>query len=284
MSAYNRVAYLEYLKNMQIDNWKQLSLAQKEKTLQYIVDYNANLLGLPSICHVRIANMKDDSKKGMFDKTTDILTINRKLAVDCLKPPYRKNKDDHILATKDIYETLMHEFEHALQKHAINIIKQYGYDMSVFELNYNNGNHTSVNSTFIINRKNKDAEFLSSLLYHIQPIERDAFAYANKKCVEFNNDMRELFPQDLSFAYSYPFSSFDTSVKMASVQFQTETLFEDIDDIIRVINGIEPNKEINQTMYDAVIKTQSKDFVQKIIDKFNYEELVSDEQQDIEIS
>lgn len=276
MRNYNIATYFGHLKNMQIDNWRRLSLAQKEETLQYIVDYKAHQLGLPSICKVVIRNLNDSSKKGIFNKKTDELIINSKLAIDCLSTPYR-TIDNHVLANKDVFEVLMHEFEHALQKHAIEIISNHGFDMSVFKLNYHDGNDSKLHSLFCVNKS--DIE-LSTLLYKLQPVERDAFMFAKKECESFNQNMHNLFPNDLAFEYNDDFSMFEDSIDEAINKFQTQTPFEDIDDIIRHINGIEPLKPLNQKMWEAVQKTQTKSLMQQLSERFFEQRYDYDEQKD----
>ena len=278
---YTEENLLEYLKRFQIDAWKSLSIKEKEYTMQWIVDYMAAQIGLPSLCNVKIEELDNTVESGFFEHNTHNLYIEKELAEDCLKPPYHTKRTpdrNHILATKEIIETLMHEFRHAYQQYVYehaNEIEATKYWFMVC-LNREHEENNLYKSYFQLNT-DKGPIYLESsfLLYSIQPQERDAYLFSCKASESINNKIHELFPEDESFDRHYSFCKFEDRVEDAKRLFQTDTPFEDIDDIICYINGIEPSKPLNQIMWKAVQETQKQgqthekeNLVNKIFNKF----------------
>ena len=89
--------------------------------------------------------------------------------------------------------------------------------------------------------------------------------------------MHSLFQDDLSFVEHDRFSDFWFNIEIAMDTFHTQTPFEDGDDIIRHINGVEPTKPLNQKMWEVVQQTQLKHHGRGLFSKFLYEDVQIEE-------
>lgn len=261
--------YIQCIGNFQTNTWPFVPEDKKEQIMQFIVDYMANQMGLPSICKVKIKEFHDGAKKGEFDHKSKELGIERELAVNCLKPPYRKGEISfsNLLAHKEVFEILMHEFCHAIQEYAKEHPEQFCNFKyyHLLHLNHEHCQNIKLNAYFLPVDKN----IQSMLLYAIQPVERDACIFADRVSREFNDKMHDLFPDDLAFHEHDSFSAFQESMDNAKRRFKTTTPFEDINDIIRHINGVDTLNPLNEIMYQAVIDTQTKSFKQQLAEFFS---------------
>jgi hypothetical protein len=256
--------YIEQIKKFQINVWSELMLEDKEKLMQWIVDYKAAQFGYPSLCNVSIRSLNDPSKKGLFVSKTGDLIIEKDLAVNGLKPPYRKNGLElkNVLSNKETFETLMHELRHAIQEYERQSALRDGFTSYslLMCLNHEYGQNSHINAYF----KATEKDSRSVVLYMIQPTERDAFLFADKECREFNELMHSLFPSDEAFSMHDTFSAFNDAIQDAMILFETSEPFEDIDKILKSINGLPIDMPLNNLMYDAVQETQKKSWPQRI--------------------
>lgn len=287
---FTEINYIEQIKKFQIDRWRMLSLKEKEDVMQWIVDYKANEFGLPSICNIKIIELNGGRQNGEFVHKTHAINIEKELAVDLLKPPYhQKEKIVHQLANKEIFEILMHEFAHAMQQYVVENPKIYENDefYQKLMLNRDLGQNSDLKAYFTLSsEKNFRKQQICSLLYRLQFSERQAFEFADQECKKFNETMKLLFPEDLAFAYHDSFSQFSKSIEEAKYEFNTDTPYEDIDDIIRVINYLEPLKPLNQEMWQAVIETQQQEkenVLKKLLGRFTAEKDNETEIEDLQI-
>ena len=266
---------LQLFENFQNNNWNSIvDVKHMEQILQEVVDKIANHIGLKETpCEIKIKSMKNPTSKGLFNPKTKTIYLESDLFIKKLKPPYYRNGIPltNSLSNKECFETLIHEFCHACQHY---YIKNNCFDSdNVILLNREPSLNKDYYSYFSIVPNNKS----SILLYSIQPAERDAFLFADDICREFNNQMHSLFQDDLSFVEHDRFSDFWFNIEIAMDTFHTQTPFEDVDDIIRHINGVEPKKPLNQEMWEVVQQTQSKHRGRGLLDKFLYEDIQIEE-------
>ena len=170
--------------------------------------------------------------------------------------------------------SFIHELRHSLQarKFDIDVSKDVEFNWEMLNYNRENGQSKDIQSVFTVCDND-----LSTLLYHIQPSERDAFLFTQAICEEFRLLMNQLYPNDLAFQYPDDFSQFNESVELSKLKFHTQTPFEDVDDIIRHINGVEPTKPLNQKMWEVVQQTQLKHHGRGLFSKFLYEDVQIEE-------
>ena len=251
-----------------------------EKTLQSIINKIAESFNFPDVsCQIKIKSFKDPKTKGLFDSKTKTLFLEHDLFVKKLKSPYYYNDRPIIntLANKECFEVLMHEFCHALQDY---YTEQQLFDkQNILILNKERSQNKEYYAYFNINVKNPK----SALLYILQPLERDAFLFADDLSNKFNNVMRVLFPHDLSFSQHDRFSDFWFNTKLAEKVFNTQTPFDDIDDIIRHINGIEPLKPLNEEMWKAVQDSQKKELKGRFLGRFFDEEINHTHEEELDL-
>lgn len=266
MNSFTKENYMNKLKDFQPERWDSLSKYQKEKLLQWIVDYEAKQLGLNSICVVKIDQIKGNTKSGEFDPKNKQITIEEDLALNGLKPPYHipKIQNKNLTREYDTYGTLMHEFRHAFQLYVKQHPKQFN-DKEYFKIiMYNtNDNNNSIYSYFDVNMKNIETNLTSNVLYRIQPIERDAFMFQERKLRTFAKDMHILFPEQYPDWYSSK-KEFERAVENAKSRYQTETPFKDIDNIIKTMNGESITCVLNEQIIQDIKETQQKPIIQQI--------------------
>ena len=271
MVTFTKENYYEQIKKFKMETWRSLSLSEKEKLMQWIVDYKAAQFGLPSLCTVKIKNIKDGAHGGKFFHKTHELYIEKRLAEELLKPPYNK-KHSNVLANKETFEVLMHEFCHALQQYVIEHPELYG-EHEYYQLLVMNREDKQNNKLFayfsLYCGDDPEKRELSSLLYTLQLSERDAMKFADDESKDFNVIMHTFFPDDPAFHFHDSFSQFYKRVEEAKDEFNTNHPFEDIDDIIRNINGVPTLNPLNKIMCQAVIKTQSKSFGERLIESLS---------------
>lgn len=262
---YTKDNYQSKLKLFHQDVWDNLTIKEKEDLLQWVVDYEAFLLGWPSICSVKIEKLSGGTKIGEYDSKNNIIKIEKELAIDGLKPPYHMNniKNYHLTRELETYGALMHEFRHAIQ----NYIKRHPSRNEKYRqlmiYNSDNANAKNLKMYFNINVKSQAKKDASIILYKIQPSERDAFMYRDKKMDEFLKEIHELFPEKYP-SWSFNDSDFQQSVKEAKIRYETESPFEDIDNIIKVLNGESLELSLNEQMINDIYLTQQKTLLEKI--------------------
>ena len=284
---FTKENYKKQLAKFRMNDWRHMPLNKKEKLLQWIVDYKASEFGLPPLCHVEITELSGGGNGGLYNHSTGILSIEKELAEDCLTPPYHDRSEQRYapLASKEVFEILMHEFRHAYQHYIIDHPEIYE-NTEYYKVIYLNENPkcNSVLRTYFQTKdtRDKDKGEISSLLYMLQPVERDAFLFAEKESFKFNEEMANMFPNDLEFSMHYPSVSIDTQIQRACLIFRTKTPKEDIDNILRYIHGFPVEKPLNKNMYQAIKSTQRKTLKEWIFDMKayhcddirNYKELV----------
>lgn len=229
-----------------------------------------------NIPNIQITRQNNRMNKGSFIVNTNTIRLSYDLFVNKLKPPYyyKQKPISNILNNKECFETFIHELRHSLQarKFDIDVSKDVEFNWEMLNYNRENGQNKDIQSVFTVCDND-----LSPLLYHIQPSERDAFLFAQAICEEFRLLMNQLYPNDLAFQYPDDFSQFNESVELSKLKFHTQTPFEDVDDIIRHINGVEPTKPLNQKMWEVVQQTQLKHHGRGLFSKFLYEDVQIEE-------
>ena len=254
----------------QKDIWdKEQNVVQLEAALQNIADVIATEYGMTSpICSVKIANLNDPRKKGEFDYNTQELKIEKFLAVDKLKPPYYADGQpvQNVVSNRETLEILIHELRHAMQEYYRNNPSLH-HDTEYIELISLNLEHKQ-NYKYSAYFENSGG--VSALLYNLQPVERDAFAFAEVICKDVVHYMRERYPEDLSFAINSGFSRYQDFVDDAKIIFNTETPLQDIDNVIRHINNRAVHAPLNSQMWKAVEQTQTKPITQQIKERFSF--------------
>lgn len=254
----------------QSNNWERASTDTIKKNFQEMINELSRIYGASvPLCNVEIVKSNLGHFKGEYVHESHTLRLEHNLVVDKLKPPYYINGTamHSPLTNKDAFETFIHEFRHAIQQYEkqTTYIKEPNDFTKLLLLNDEHKQNTKIKAYF------KGGNMLADALYFIQPSERDAFLFASQMCQQFNGIMHSVFPEDLAFVVNDDFSNFQENVKAASQFFHTSTPFEDIDDILRHINGIEPLKPLNQEMWEAVQKTQSKSLKQQVMERFSYD-------------
>lgn len=279
--GFTRDNYLKQISKFNSQSWFTLNESEKEPLLQWLVDYKAHQLGLPSLCQVKLSDFKDGKVRGKFDRKTHILHMSNDLVIKSITPSVGVGAMRHNpLSHKETYETLMHEFWHAVQQYVIENPGKYTVEHAdMLLMNIENSTNKKLRNQFIVTR-NKDAILSNSsyLLYAIQPVERYAFMYAENETKLFNDDMHMMYPNDLAFIRYYPFSNFEKIINDAKITFNTQTPFDDVDNVIRYINGEIQKSNVNQLMLQVVEKTQKKPLINiEINDILKYEMLTNDD-------
>ena len=232
-------------------------------SLQTIVSAWSKAYGLPeNFCTVEITFLHDESKKGEFNYDKNKLFLEYELVVNKLGIPYYSNGYpwSNPLSNKETIETLAHEFRHAMQQY-YRTHPEACSDKDFLQkiiMNTEQQQNPQINAYFT----NKGGE--SSLLYHLQFVERDAFTFASEFCSKFNDFMQARYPDDPSFCMQDDFSNFPESVEAAKKAFRTETPYADMDDIHRKINNINTFAPLNKKMFKAVKISQKKTIVQQL--------------------
>lgn len=267
MLDFSKENYEIQLKKFHYDVWDKLLKTEKEKLLQWMIDYEAKQLGLPSLCKVRIGTLNGGGEKGRFNENKNLITIEKELAIDGLMPPFHERKKQHVCLdrNRETFKVLMHEFRHSVQLYVKSHPEKYQSSNFFKILRYNTekGQHKSFNSYFTINYSNKKTLFVSNILYTIQPSERDAIMFQDKKMKEFDNIMHKLFPE------KYPVWNENDSQLIGTVndaidRYQIDKPFEAIDTILMFLNGEDVEHELNEIMFRDVVETQQKPFFEKI--------------------
>jgi hypothetical protein len=109
---------------------------------------------------------------------------------------------------------------------------------------------------FRINEEDKRITALSSCLYVLQPIERDAFEYAQKSINAIIKHMHELFPDDPDFEYPYHDEFVERCKNDSYILFDTDTPYRDIDNIMLTICGYFVEEPLNEIMCEVIKETQ----------------------------
>lgn len=252
-------AHPEVFDVFQKDLWdKKRSVSELEASLQSVVNVLSEGFGIPSnICTIKIASLNNPRKKGEFNYDTKELLLEKSLVVDKLKPPYYKDNItiENVVSNRETMEILVHEFRHAMQEFYRNnpeMVPDKDW-LTLMNLNMEQGQSEKFMAYFYGNDE------ISSWLYTIQPIERDAFQFADCFCKEWANVMHQRFPDDLSFYVNSGFSNFNQVAQKAARFFGSETIaqvFQDVDNVLKKING--EDVSVNEKMWGYVQKTQTR--------------------------
>ena len=224
----------------------------------------------PSFCTIEICKLNSPTKKGEFDPNTNRLLLEYELFVNKLKIPYYSQSGapiEHYVSNKECLDVFLHEYRHAMQHYERTHETNKHFISDAALLNFEHNQNKNLNAYFRMTQSR-----VSDILYHLQPAERDAFIYAQSTLNDLVNEMAKLYSEDLTFKNYSSTSQFDINVKISCDVFNTQTPFEDIDDIIRHINGIEPSKPLNEEMWQAVQDSQKKEPKGRFLGRFFDEE------------
>ena len=127
---------------------------------------------------------------------------------------------------------------------------------------HNNVGIKDCNNNYIVGPKT-EADIKLSLLYQLQPIEREAWDFANKRVSEFISTMNELFPEQFQVK-GFSYFDFDETIEMARMVFISDDPIHDIDNILLTMSGLFVDEPLNEIMCDVIRNTQSIDMVKRL--------------------
>ena len=127
---------------------------------------------------------------------------------------------------------------------------------------HNNVGIKDCNNNYIVGPKT-EADIKLSLLYQLQPIEREAWDFANKRVAEFISTMNELFPEQFQVK-GFSYFDFDETMEMARMVFISDDPIHDIDNILLTMSGLFVDEPLNEIMCDVIRNTQSIDMVKRL--------------------
>lgn len=253
------------------------------KTFQLIADLLVQKYygtDIPNLCTVKVQKLHSPSKKGEFDPETNTLYIEHELSVNKLRVPYYYNGNPVTNYTSNIdsMEVFLHELRHAMQHYERTHQISNPQVPIITAINYESGQNEFHYAYFSIT--NSPAH---DTLYYIQPTERDAFLFAEQTVDDFINAMNQKYPEDLAFRKYKKYSPFQDAINNAIIYFDTQTPFEDIDNIVRHINGIEPSKPLNKEMWQAVQDSQKKEPKGRFFGRFFDEEINHTHEEELDL-
>lgn len=277
MKNSDDINFAQYLPNDLIikltrEIWSTLTEEHKLNIAQTIVDIFLNVIGIPNNIKISFAEFDNDEINGIFDRNTNQLSLNKHFFIS----GYKKFSENDIVYYNDanvyFYHIIMHELKHVEQ----------AYLMQYPELNPERANKLMINNTKI---KYRYMYIVNSDLYNIQISEREAFKFERVQQKYLSDIASKILSADIVFR-DFEFEAhilkenYTSTLQRIKKDYQTNTPFEDLDNIMDAIINNKSYDNLNQIMLQDVLNlTKVK---RKFLPFFNQAHEVSIECNEIE--
>jgi hypothetical protein len=238
--------------------WKDMSIDERQDTLQSIVNLFCKELGIDDIPKVWIDKFPKDSTR-----IAEHVPNARQILIrdDLVDGGNVKIKDDivtHKWYLQQVYFSLMHELRHAIQKYYVDnpslcFNKKW---LNLIESNRIT-NDPNTNSYFSVKKNlNSVLKDRAMSLYALQPSEIDANLFAYEQLKIFVSEMHKRYPESWMYNDLRVILNINTQIETAKIRFRTETPIQDIGSILFLIDNKDVGQQINPYVCNAIHKTQ----------------------------
>lgn len=258
------MTYLEAICNLRDCVWRSLDYAQQDESLQAIFEHLAESDLKYKVAVVTFGHDKSMGHCFPFLHQVELREdLVRRGVIDVEGDPPMQREHPLLLT----YFYLAHESKHVTQYSQLECGVSTGDAYRDMMIACNNlGMNTSINS--YINGKcdpNNQNAVLLPYLYCLQPLEREAWEFANSATSEFIAIMQEKYPNDIEFFERFNYFPLSENIEMAKMFFLTDDPLRDIDNILLTINGYFVEYPLNDIMCDVIRTTQSKEMYQLLL-------------------
>ena len=271
---FQEIKYDEFVKvfeALSTNGWLAAKeIEDKEKALQKIVDfYSQRFFGIERLCSVAIIPFGDASNARYEPSLNTIFLREDMVQYGRVKMENGLEKT-YTYPAKYAFFYLMHELRHAMQEYCITNPEKCPSDMRIDLIKLNQSNkdpelnlYLKSESTRLGPQKTVCHERLF-VMHLLQPAEKDAWEFAHKEVQDFEDIMREMFPNDVAFRTKETYSSFSRHAKRANTLFNTQSPIKEINDIFLAMSHHNVDAELNSQMCSTLLNSQCDEMCQKV--------------------